>query len=162
MLPSEIPKLPPDPPVKWFPIVETSPSQHPPQDGSPSLTFVSLSFFSFIFCPISFWREWAAFLGAWCPLPALFCGSCSTFKWTFDEFVGEKVVPCPIPPPSWDHPAGLGIFHGPTDLCVCCKIQQENRTLKTLKFKLPCYRICNVNLIILKIFSSLIRIIWCC
>ena len=22
----------------------------------------------------------------------LFCGSCSTFKWTFDEFVGEKVV----------------------------------------------------------------------
>ena len=22
----------------------------------------------------------------------LFCGSCSTFKWSFDEFVGEKVV----------------------------------------------------------------------
>ena len=24
-----------------------------------------------IFCPTSFQREWAAFLGAWCPLPAL-------------------------------------------------------------------------------------------
>ena len=23
----------------------------------------------------------------------LFCGSCSAFKWSFDEFVGEKVVP---------------------------------------------------------------------
>ena len=34
----------------------------------------------------------------------LFCGSCSTFKWSFDEFVGEKEVSGPIPPPSWDHP----------------------------------------------------------
>ena len=33
----------------------------------------------------------------------LFCGSCSVFKWSFDEFVG-KWSPCPIPPPSWDHP----------------------------------------------------------
>ena len=39
------------------------------QDGSLSLTLLSL-FLSFIFCPTSFWREWAAFLGAWCPLPA--------------------------------------------------------------------------------------------
>ena len=30
----------------------------------------SLSLFlSFIFCPTSFWREWAAFLGTWCPPP---------------------------------------------------------------------------------------------
>ena len=48
--------------------LETSPPL-PPQDGSPSLTFLSL-FLSFIFCPTSFQREWAAFLGAWCPLPA--------------------------------------------------------------------------------------------
>ena len=48
-----------------------------------------------------------------------------------------------------------GIFHGPTDLCVCCNIQQENRKLKTLKFKLHGYRICNVNLIILKFFLKL-------
>ena len=35
---------------------------------SPSLTLLSL-FLSFIFCPTFFWREWAAFLRAWCPLP---------------------------------------------------------------------------------------------
>ena len=46
--------------------LETSPpSQLPPQDGPPSITLLS-----FIFCPTSFRREWADFLGAWCPLPA--------------------------------------------------------------------------------------------
>ena len=49
--------------------VETSPpSWLPPQDGSLSLNLLSL-FLSFIFCPISFRREWAALLDAWCPLP---------------------------------------------------------------------------------------------
>ena len=62
--------------------VETS-SRFPPQDRSLSLTlfffffnfffFWSLTllslFLSFIFCPTSFQREWAAFWGAWCPLP---------------------------------------------------------------------------------------------
>ena len=45
------------------------PSWLPPQDSSQSLTLSSL-FLSFIFCPTDFRREWAAFLGAWCPLPA--------------------------------------------------------------------------------------------
>ena len=54
--------------VSW--CLETSPpSQLPPQDGSLSLTLLSL-FLSFIFCPTSFQREWAAFLGASCPPPA--------------------------------------------------------------------------------------------
>ena len=30
----------------------------------------------------------------------LFCGNCSELKWSFDEFVREKVVCHPIPPPS--------------------------------------------------------------
>ena len=30
----------------------------------------------------------------------LFCGICSAFKWSFHEFLGEKVSPCPIPPSS--------------------------------------------------------------
>ena len=47
--------------------LETSPWL-PPQDGSPSLTLLFL-FLSFIFCPISFRREWAALLSTWCPLP---------------------------------------------------------------------------------------------
>ena len=50
--------------------VETPPlSLLPPQDGSLSLIPLSL-FSSFIFCPTFFWRDWAAFLGVWCPLPA--------------------------------------------------------------------------------------------
>ena len=70
MLPSEIPKLPTDPPVRGFPGVwKPLLLLLPPQDRSPSLTLLSL-FLSLIFCPFSFWRQWAAFLGAWCPLPA--------------------------------------------------------------------------------------------
>ena len=53
--------------------LETSPSWQPPWNRSPSLTLLFL-FLSSIFCPTSFRREWAAFQGAWCPLPAF--GSC--------------------------------------------------------------------------------------
>ena len=70
-------------------LVISPPSRLPPQDRSLSLTLLFL-FLSFIFCPTSFWREWAAFLGAWCPPPAF--SSCSAFKWSFNEFVGEKAV----------------------------------------------------------------------
>ena len=43
--------------------LETSPpSPLPPQNGSLSITLLSL-FLSSIFCSTSFWREWAAFLG---------------------------------------------------------------------------------------------------
>ena len=72
---------------------------------TPSLGWVSVpnsfvSVFIFIFCPTSFWRKWAAFLGAWCPPP--------TFRSCFVEFaqrsidllmnlLGRKWSPCPIP-----------------------------------------------------------------
>ena len=70
VLPSEILKLPTDLPVRGFPTVwKLSPSRLPPQDRSPSLTLLSL-LLSFMFCPTSFRRERAAFLDAWCPLPA--------------------------------------------------------------------------------------------
>ena len=63
-LPSEIQKLPPDPPVRGFPGVWKLPLLRLPSwDVSPSLTLLSL-FFSFIFYPTSFLRQWAAFLGA--------------------------------------------------------------------------------------------------
>ena len=65
---SKTPHTPAGERVSW--CLETSPVlQLPPWDGSPSLTLLSL-FLSFIFCPTSFWRQWAAFLGALCPLPA--------------------------------------------------------------------------------------------
>ena len=46
--------------LSW--CLKTSLLRLPPLDGSPSLTLLSL-FLSFIFCPTSFWRQWAAFLG---------------------------------------------------------------------------------------------------
>ena len=70
-LPSEIWKLPPDLPVRGFPGVWKLPLlQLLSRDGSPSLALLSL-FLSFIFCPTSFWRWWAAFLGTWCLLLAV-------------------------------------------------------------------------------------------
>ena len=49
----------------------------------------------YILCPTYFRREWAAFSGCVVfsiNVQKLFCGSCSAFKWSFDEYVGEKVV----------------------------------------------------------------------
>ena len=61
---SEIQKLPPDPPVRGFPGVrKLLLLRLPSRDGSPSLALLCL-FLSFIFCPTSFRRQWAAFLGA--------------------------------------------------------------------------------------------------
>ena len=63
-LPSEIRKLPPDLPVRGFPGVWKLPLLRLPSlEGSLSLALLSL-FLSFIFCPTSFRRRWAAFLGA--------------------------------------------------------------------------------------------------
>ena len=57
MLPSEIQKLLPDPPVRGFPGVWKLPLLRLPSwDGSPSLALLSL-FLSFIFCPTSFQRQ---------------------------------------------------------------------------------------------------------
>ena len=65
MLPSEIPSLATDPPVRVFPGVWKILSflRLPSWDGSPSLPLLCL-FLSFIFCPTFFQRQWAAFLGA--------------------------------------------------------------------------------------------------
>ena len=107
MLPSEIPKLPTDPPVRGFPAVWKLllVHGHSPQDGSPSLTLLS-----FIFCPTSFRREWATFLGAWCPPPVF--GSCfvEAAQHSNDLLInlwGRKWSPCHIPPPSSARREGL-------------------------------------------------------
>ena len=90
---SKTPHKPGDESVSW--CLETSPLLRLPSgDRSPSLLLLSL-FLSFIFCPTSFRRQWAAFLGAWCPLPAFrsyFVEFTQRSKCSFDEFVGEKVV----------------------------------------------------------------------
>ena len=98
---SKTPHRPTGERVSW--CLETSPpSRLPPQDWSLSLTLLSL-FLAFIFCPISFGREWATFLGAWCPPPV--------FRSCFGEVAqhlndllmnlwGRKWSPHPMPPPS--------------------------------------------------------------
>ena len=102
--------------------VETFPlSQPPPQDGSPSLTLLSL-FLSFIFCPTSFWREWAAFLGAWCPPPAFRSCFVEVAQHSNDLLMNlweRKWSPHPIPPPSRDWPPYLYFYWSTIDLKCC-------------------------------------------
>ena len=89
--------------------LETSPSGLPPQDGSPSLTLLS-PFLSFIFCPTSFPREWAAFLGAWCPLPkfrSCFVEVSQHSNTVLMNLWGRKWSPHSISPPSWPPPPFL-------------------------------------------------------
>ena len=74
--------------------VKTSPpSRLPPQDRSPSLTLFSL----FVLYILSYLLSKRTGYLSGCPVfsasvQKLFCGSCSAFKWSFDEFVVEKVV----------------------------------------------------------------------
>ena len=99
MLSSEIPKLPTDPPVRVFPGVW---KLLPFLDSLPGMDLWPLPllslFLSFIFCPTSFWRQWAAFLGAWCPLPAFrvvlwnLLSVQMFFHWTWEEESGLPIL----------------------------------------------------------------------
>ena len=71
MLPSEIPKFPTDPPVRGFLGVWDFSSFTTPSLGWVSVLNSLSLFLYFIFCPTSFQRQWAGFLGTWCPLPVL-------------------------------------------------------------------------------------------
>ena len=97
--------------------METSPpSWLLPQDKSLSLIFcLSLSF---VFCPASFRREWASFLGAWCSPPVF--RNCSVEVAQHSNAIlmnmwGRNCSLHPIPPPSWDHP------HLPPPICIFSK-----------------------------------------
>ena len=73
--------------------LETSPpSWLPPQDGSPSLTLLSLflSILSYLLSKRTGCLSGCLVFSA--SIQRLFCGSCSAIKWSFDEFVGEKMV----------------------------------------------------------------------
>ena len=112
MLPSEIPRLPTDMPVRWFHGIWKLLLRLPSRDRSLSLTLLPL-FLSFIFCPTSFQRQCSAFVSACCPLPA--------FRNCFVKFAQcsnvlslnlqrSKWSPHPIPPPSLDHPLEINSF----------------------------------------------------
>ena len=85
-LPSEIRKLPPDPPVRGFPGDWKLRVSVP-------CSFVSL----FIFYILSYLllKTMGCFSGRLMSSASdqkLFCEICSAFSYSFDEFVGEKVV----------------------------------------------------------------------
>ena len=86
--------------------LETSSPQLPPQGWSPSLTLLSL-FLSFIFYSTSFRREWAAFLGAWCP-PSVFRSCFVEVAQRSNDLLMNlwriKWSLHPILLLSWDHP----------------------------------------------------------
>ena len=73
----------------------------------------SLSLFlSFIFCPISFPREWAAFLGAWCSPPVFRSSFVEVAQHSNDFLMNSwrtKWSPHPIPPLSYRHIAAHGV-----------------------------------------------------
>ena len=69
----------------------------PSQDGALSLPLLSLSFFFFFFYMFSYLlsKTMGCFSGCLMSsagIQKLFCGIYSAFKYSFDEFVGEKVV----------------------------------------------------------------------
>ena len=126
MLPSEVPRLATDSPVRVFPGVCTlSFLRLPFQDGSPSLPILSL-FLSFSFFPTSFQRQWADFLGALYLLPAFrscFVAFTQRSNVLLMNLLGRKWSPCPIPPPSCNCPEITHNYH------------EINMSLKTI---LPC------------------------
>ena len=94
MVPSEIPKLPTDPPVRGFPTVTFSSFM----TSCPGWVSIPNSFVSlFVFYSLSyvFLKRMGCLSGCLVPstsIQKLFCGSCSAFKWSFGEFVGDKVL----------------------------------------------------------------------
>ena len=76
-----------------------------PFPGGSSVPTSFVSFFVFYIFPTSFWRQWAGFLGAWCPLPAFrscFVDFTHCLNVLLMNLLGRKWSPCPIPLPSSD------------------------------------------------------------
>ena len=93
MLPSEIQKLPTDSLVRGFPGIWKLLLLHTPFPGWVSIPILS-HFLSYILSCLLSKR-----IGCLSRYPVssaniqkLFCGSCSAFKWSLDEFVGGKVI----------------------------------------------------------------------
>ena len=112
LLPSEIPKLPTDPPVRGFPAVWKLLLLH---DSLPGWVSIPNSFvFLFVFYILSYVLSkrmgcLSGCLVSSASIQKLFSGSCSAFKWSFDEFV--VFLSCPIPLPSWDCPPYYSILN---------------------------------------------------
>ena len=92
----------------------------PSRDGAPSPPPLS-PFLSFIFFPTCFWRQWSAFLVAWCPLPAYrscFVKFAQRWNVPLRNLWGRKWSSRPIPPPSFPLLTDFKIGHIKADLPV--------------------------------------------
>ena len=95
MLPSEIQKLPTDPSVRVLPGVRKLSSFKTPFLGQISIptSFVSLSIFYILsYLLLKTMGCLSGCLMSSSSIQKLFCGICSAFKCSFNEFVGEKVA----------------------------------------------------------------------
>ena len=93
MLPSVLPWLATDSAVRVFPGVWKL--LHNSLPGTVSIPNSSVSLFIFYILFYLLLKRMGCLSGCLvssASLQKLFCGSCSAFKWSFDEFVGEKVV----------------------------------------------------------------------
>ena len=113
MLPSVFPRLATDSAGRvfrgvWKPLFLKFPSRDGlPFPGQSSLHPPLSPFSSFIFFPTCFWRQWYAFLVAWCPLPAYrscFVKFARCWNVLLRNLWGRKWSSRPIPPPSFPLP----------------------------------------------------------
>ena len=101
MLPSVVPRLATYSPVKVFPGVWKLLSFLRLREISIPISFVSLFiFYIFSYLILKTVGSFSRCLMSSASIQKWFCGIYSEYKCSFDEFVGEKVVPDPIPPPS--------------------------------------------------------------
>ena len=93
-LPFEIQKLPPDPPAQGFPGDWKLPLLRLPSSTGlhPQLFCLSFYLLYFVLPPFKDNGLLSGRLMSFASDQKLFCGVCSAFKCSFDEFVGEKVV----------------------------------------------------------------------
>ena len=94
MLSSEIPKLPIDLPVRGFPTVRKL-LLHYSHSRWVSIPNSLVSLFVFYILSYLLLKRMGSLYGCLvssASFQKLFCGSCLAFKWSFDEFVREKVV----------------------------------------------------------------------
>ena len=95
MLPSEVPRLATDSPVRVFPGVWKPLFFKTPFLGCISVPTSFVSLFIFYIFSYLFSKTMGCLSGCLMSsagIPKLFCGIYSAFKYSFDEFVGEKVV----------------------------------------------------------------------
>ena len=92
-------------PGVWKPLFLKFPSQDGlPFPGRSSLPTSFVSFSSFIFFPTCFWRQWSAFLVAWCAYRSCFVKFARRWNVLLRNLWGRKWSSRPIPLPSFPLP----------------------------------------------------------